>query len=296
MIERSFRTLREALEGEELSNLLEAERVLGRLVKWYNEERLHSALGYLPPVVVYRGNPEKRKAERRRKLAQCGTVGGKGTWACTKALSRSRRRRPLLTFDRGCAIAVETIHYVLALKDNQPTLSADVQELFVHGLETDFAGMKQEECQTQDQNHGRQETRRYHHLQPSKKWLQQHPEWKGFKTVGMVCSERQVGDGEPTGEVRFFISSLSLDVGTFARAVRSHWAIENNLHWVLDVSFREDDNRSRKDHTAENLAWIRRLTASLLAQDEKKVGVSCKRKMAGWDDQYLLDIAGRAMA
>jgi transposase InsO family protein len=70
VIERSFRTLREALEGEELTNLLAAERVLARLVKWYNEERLHSALGYLPPVVVYRGNPEERKAERRRKLAQ----------------------------------------------------------------------------------------------------------------------------------------------------------------------------------------------------------------------------------
>jgi len=70
VIERSFRTLREALEGEELGNLLEAERVLARLVRWYNEERLHSALGYLPPAVVYRGNPEERKAERRRKLAQ----------------------------------------------------------------------------------------------------------------------------------------------------------------------------------------------------------------------------------
>jgi transposase InsO family protein len=70
VIERSFRTLREALEGEELSNLLEAERVLARLVRWYNEERLHSALGYLPPAVVYRGNPEERKTERRRKLAQ----------------------------------------------------------------------------------------------------------------------------------------------------------------------------------------------------------------------------------
>jgi len=70
VIERSFRTLREALEGEELTNLLEAERVLARLVTWYNEERLHSALGYLPPAVVYRGNPEERKAERRRKLAQ----------------------------------------------------------------------------------------------------------------------------------------------------------------------------------------------------------------------------------
>jgi putative transposase len=70
VIERSFRTLREALEGEELTDLLEAERVLARLVRWYNEVRLHSALGYLPPAVVYRGNPEERKAERRRKLAQ----------------------------------------------------------------------------------------------------------------------------------------------------------------------------------------------------------------------------------
>ena len=70
VIERSFRTLREALEGEELKNLLEAERVLARLVRWYNEEQLHRALGYLPPVVVYRGNPEERKEGRRRKLAQ----------------------------------------------------------------------------------------------------------------------------------------------------------------------------------------------------------------------------------
>jgi putative transposase len=70
VIERSFRTLREALEGEELTNLLEAQRVLERLVRWYNEERLHSALGYLPPAVVYRGNPEQRREERRRKLAQ----------------------------------------------------------------------------------------------------------------------------------------------------------------------------------------------------------------------------------
>jgi putative transposase len=85
VIERSFRTLREALEGEELRNLLEAERVLARLVRWYNEERLHSALGYLPPVVVYRGNPEERKAERRRKLAQ----------------ARHRRRERNLGLPRG---------------------------------------------------------------------------------------------------------------------------------------------------------------------------------------------------
>jgi hypothetical protein len=75
-----------------------------------------------------------------------------------------------------------------------------------------------------------------------------------------------------------FISGLSLDVLRFAKAARSHWAIENNLHWVLDVSFREDQNRSRKDHTAENLAWARRLTVSLFAKDGTKVGVRCKGK------------------
>jgi predicted transposase YbfD/YdcC len=186
--------------------------------------------------------------------------------------------------------------YVLAVKDNQPTLHADVQELFVEGMETDFANIKHQQLQTQEAGHGRQEKRTYTLIRPTKEWLAKHPEWKGLKTLGMVCSERQVGDEVPTGQVRFFITSLSLDVAAFAQAVRSHWAIENNLHWVLDVSYREDENRSRKDHTAENLAWIRRLTVSLLAQDDTKVGVRCKRKMAGWDDEYLLKIAAAAVA
>jgi len=95
VIERSFRTLREALEGQELTNLLEAERVLARLVKWYNEERLHSALGYLPPVVVYRGNPEERREQRRRKLAQ----------------ARHRRREKNLGLQQGTLpfVAGETV-------------------------------------------------------------------------------------------------------------------------------------------------------------------------------------------
>ena len=184
---------------------------------------------------------------------------------------------------------------MLALKGNQATLHAEVQTMFLQGLETDFVGMKHHECQTEAKGHGRTETRTYHLIRPTQEWLKAHPEWKGLKTVGMVWSERQVGDAAPTFAVRYFINSLALNVAEFARAVRSHWAIENNLHWVLDVSYREDEHRSRKDHTAENLAWIRRMTVSLLAQDGTKVGVSCKRKMAGWDDEYLLDIAGRAV-
>jgi predicted transposase YbfD/YdcC len=212
-------------------------------------------------------------------------------------------KKAIVTIDAmGCQKEIATqikeqrADYVLALKENQPTLHADVRELFVKGLETDFAGMKHQEMQTKDEGHGRKETRTYTMIRLSREWLAKHPEWKGLKSVGMVCSERQVGDKDPTGEARFFITSLSLNVTTFANAVRSHWAIENNLHWVLDVSYREDENRSRKDHTPENLAWIRRMTASLLAQDRTKVGVACKRKMAGWDDEYLLKIAGRAIS
>jgi predicted transposase YbfD/YdcC len=212
-------------------------------------------------------------------------------------------RKAIVTIDAiGCQkeiaaqIKDQGADYVLALKDNQPKLHEEVQELFTKGLDTEFAGMKHQECETLEEGHGRTESRTYHLIRPSKEWLQRHPEWKGLKTIGMVFSERQVGDAEPTGETRFFINSIALNVATFARAVRSHWAIENNLHWVLDVSFREDENRSRKDHAAENLAWIRRLTASLLARDGTKVGVSCKRKMAGWDDEFLLAIAGRVVA
>jgi predicted transposase YbfD/YdcC len=212
-------------------------------------------------------------------------------------------KKAIITIDAmGCQkeIAAQIVEqkadYVLALKDNQPSLHHDVRDLFEQGLENDFKGMKHQECQTNEKGHGRTETRTYHSLRPSKQWLQDHPEWKGLKTVGMVLSTREIGDAEPTGEMRFYISSLPLNVADFARAVRSHWAIENNLHWVLDVSYREDENRSRKDHTAENLAWIRRLTVSLFAQDGKKVGIKCKRKMAGWDDEYFLTLAGRAVA
>lgn len=186
---------------------------------------------------------------------------------------------------------------MLSLKENQPNLHAEVNEMFLNGLDTDFKDMKHQQCETTDKkNHGRTEKRTYHMIRPSKEWLAKHPEWKGLKTLGMVFSERQVDGKEPTGETRFFISSLPLNVTVFANAVRSHWAIETKLHWVLDVSYREDENRSRKDHAAENLAWIRRVTASLLAQDGTKVGTTCKRKMAGWDDEMLLRIAGKAVA
>ena len=169
--------------------------------------------------------------------------------------------------------------YVLALKENQPTLYANVQDLFLDGLDNDFANIKHHSCHTVDEGHGRVEHRYYHVIPVPDELAARHPDWTGWRSLGMVYSERAVGDGEPASEVRFFISSLRPEVGGDYRAVRGHWGIENSLHWVLDVCFREDDSRLRKDHGPENLALVRRIAASPLKQETSaKGGTAAKRK------------------
>jgi predicted transposase YbfD/YdcC len=181
--------------------------------------------------------------------------------------------------------------YVLALKDNQPTLANDVSELFYAALDNDFAEVQHQGHTTHDKDHGRVETRHYHQVKLPRALLEQHPGWKKLQTAGMVFSERQVGEAEATSETRYYLSSLPLGVKRFAAAVRGHWGIENNLHWVLDVSFAEDANRTRTEHGPANLALMRRIAASLLKQETTaKGGVKCKRKQAGWDNQYLLRV------
>jgi len=186
--------------------------------------------------------------------------------------------------------------YVLALKENQETLYEDVQQLFVKGLENDFADSVHHAYRTTEENHGRVETRTYHVVPVPKELAERHAAWQGLRSFGMVFRERQVGHEEATCETGFFITSLAPKVKTFARAVRGHWGIENSLHWVLDISFREDDSRLRKDHGPENLALLRRLAVSLLHNaDSAKVGVACKRKQAGWDNDYLLEVLGASL-
>src|SRR5262249_53454332 len=182
--------------------------------------------------------------------------------------------------------------YVLAVKENQPGLYADVEEVFLEGLEEDFAGLEHRYYHTTGHGHGRTEERHYHIVAVPEQLAEKHVEFAGLRSLGMVFSERRVGDGPVAAETRFYISSLRPQVRAFAAAVRGHWSIENQLHWVLDVAFQEDAGRVRKDHGPENLGLVRRIALSLLkrAPSKKKGGVACKRKQAGWKDAYLVQV------
>ena len=182
--------------------------------------------------------------------------------------------------------------YVLAVKDNQPTLHADVQRVLMEALENEFKGLAHRYHHTKDEAHGRTEERHYHLIEVPEELARKHSQFVGLRTLGMVFSQRRVGDGPEALETRFYISSMGLKAKAFAEAVRGHWSIENNLHWVLDVVFQEDASRLRKDHGPENLGLVRRIALSLLkrATTKKKVGIACKRRQAGWNNDFLVAV------
>jgi predicted transposase YbfD/YdcC len=189
------------------------------------------------------------------------------------------------------AIIDQGADYVLALKDNQPSLLEDVQWLFEQAESVQFQQVEQDATQSIDKGHGRIEVRRCWTLSGSElDYLVQKSNWKGLQTLAMVESERRC-NGKVSIERRYYLSSLGQDAAVIAKAVRSHWSIENGLHWVLDVSFGEDGCRIRKDHAPQNMSLLRQMALNLLGQDKStKVGIKAKRKKAGWDDAYLVKI------
>lgn len=181
--------------------------------------------------------------------------------------------------------------YVLALKDNQPSLFEDVQWLFEQAESVQFQASEHDGARSVDKGHGRLEIRRCWTLSGSElDYLVQKPRWRGLQTLAMIESERRVA-GKVSRERRYYLSSLGQDAAVLNAAIRTHWAIENGLHWVLDVAFAEDGCRIRKDHAPQNMSVLRQIALNLLGQDKStKVGIQAKRKKAGWDDAYLIKI------
>ncbi len=192
--------------------------------------------------------------------------------------------------------------YVLALKGNQETVHEEVKTFIdatlkevetprPRGAKLSRAAANLVTCTTVEKDHGRLETRRYYQS-AELGWFADLGKWEKLTSVGMVESVRQE-DGKETIERRYFLSSLPLGVETFAKAVRGHWGVENKLHWVLDVQFREDQSRARAGYAAENLATLRRLALNLLKKETtKKRGIRGKQLNAGWDHSYLLRLLG----
>lgn len=192
--------------------------------------------------------------------------------------------------------------YVLALKGNQERVHQEVKSFLDSTLcekkktrpakaKTPEAAAALQEFQTVEKDHGRIETRRYYQSDQLD-WFADLAKWEGLKSVGMVEATREI-NGQISVERRYYLSSLKLDAQTFARAVRAHWSIENQVHWSLDVTFGEDQSRARAGNAAENLATLRRLALNLLKREKtKKRGIRGKQLNASWDHPYLLRVLG----
>ena len=211
----------------------------------------------------------------------------------------------------GCIVSVDALNcqkdiaaqireqggdYLLALKENHPHMHEDVCNLFAWAAKVDFADIVHDTCRTVGKGHGRIETRSCTTISDPEclKMLADSSAWRDLRTVVHVHAKRQVGT-EITEEDRYYLSSLPGTTPSIAAvaldASRSHWGIENQLHWVLDVTFREDQCRTRTGNAAENFAVLRHFAVNLLRREKSsRLSMRAKRLKAAWDNDYLLNI------
>jgi predicted transposase YbfD/YdcC len=180
--------------------------------------------------------------------------------------------------------------YLLAVKENQPHLYEDIGREFDEALDRGEPGVDFTECQTEEVRSGRQETRTCCVI-TDPKGIRDAGLWAGLTAICMVISHRVV-NGVASDEIRYFIGSAAGTAEDYLRWVRGHWGIENSLHWVLDVCFREDEQRHWAGNSAQNLAWLRKLALCLLKAEKNSKGksIATRRLLAGWKNDYLLSV------
>jgi predicted transposase YbfD/YdcC len=178
--------------------------------------------------------------------------------------------------------------YVLAVKDNQPKLHQAIQEYFAKTRD-DLEQSLHRRHETHETGHGREDDR-YYSLAKLPDDFSFTKQWPGIKAIGMAIRITKKGDGPTSEEVRYFIASRCLSGERFAQSVRGHWGIENSLHWVLDVTFNEDQSRARERRLADNLSWLRRFGISLLKQHPLNDSINGKSQIAGWDNDFLMQV------
>lgn len=199
--------------------------------------------------------------------------------------------------DIAAQIVEQGADYLLAVKSNQEQLHEDIALFFRLAAENGFAKVDHTHARSVNKGHGRIEVRDCWAIsgEESLQFLRGYAHWPRLQTIVRIDSQRRIAD-KIAHETRFFISSLANDAQHLLRVKRSHWAIENELHWVLDIAFREDDSRVRLGHGAENLATLRQMALNLLKQEKSaKGGVHNKRMQAAWDEDYLVKVLSGSM-
>lgn len=179
--------------------------------------------------------------------------------------------------------------YVLALKGNQPNLHEDVRLFLDDCLSDSFKAVSFDKHYEWDKGHGRIETRKYY-ITDDIAWLPAKSDWKNLRSIGVTVSTREIG-GTKTEQRRYHLCSIEPDAAKYANAVRGHWAIENSLHWVLDVVMHEDSARNRKDNSAENMAIVRHLALNMMKNDPSiKLSLKQMKKKLEWDHDYAISL------
>jgi len=178
--------------------------------------------------------------------------------------------------------------YILALKGNQGELHQDVAEFLEHQRSENFVRSRCDYYESVEKGHGRIESRRCW-ATDDVLWLKERHDWPGLQSIVLVESSR-TRNGNTETERRYYLCSLPMDATEAARAIRSHWQVDNSLHWVLDVVFRDDDCRVRKDYSPQNFHMVKQLALNILRRSPEKKSLRLRRKSAGWNNQNLLKI------